>query len=361
MSRPGITYHDVATAAHELKGLGRNVTIENVRGILGTGSIGTINQHLRKWKDMQQATHAITSKENLPHDLVGLMKGLWEGVITQSAQQFLPTEEAYKQELQALKSELEKYKNNNRRWQKLFNRWQQDKTDLTNEKLTLEQALQFAHKENQSLRDKQDGVLCQLQEKQDRIDELQRLHQQTQQNLEHYRELTREQRLLDQQQFERDKQQLQLELKNTREQLAIQHHQYIEMHQQHQLLNHSYVQLEKNYQEVLSDKESMKDKIKQCEKSHIENQKMSEHWQKQYRELEKKFENKITELMALQSDNKILNQQLTDTKKLLCNAQDQNKLLTREKWELAEEKAMIEGQLKQMQQMIYAKEAKEVS
>lgn len=89
----------------------------------------------------------------------------------------------------------------------MFNQWHPEKAALANKKLTLEQALDFAHKESQSLSGKYEGLLQQLQEKQARIEELHQLHQQTQANLEHDRESAREQRLLDQQQFEHEKQQ----------------------------------------------------------------------------------------------------------------------------------------------------------
>lgn len=352
MARPGVTYQDIANAAHELKGQGKNVTIDGVRAILGTGSISTINQHLRKWKEAQASTYSIASKENLPESLIALIKGLWDGLIDQSTEQFLPTEEAYKQEILDLKTELKKYKNNNQRWQKMFNQWQQEKASFSNEKLTLEQALEFAHKENQSLQNKQDGLHHQLQEKQERIDELNRLHQQTQHNLEHYREAAREQRLLDQQKFESEKQQLQLELKDVKEQSTIRHHQYAELQQQNQVLHLSHIELEKRYHEILSDNEAMKESINQFEKSNIENQQTWLYWQQQCKEFEKKFENKSDELITLQSDNKILNHRFIDLKKLLGDTQDQNKLLANEKWELAQKKAQLEGQLKQMQKMI---------
>jgi hypothetical protein len=354
MARPGVTYQDIANAACELKGQSRNVTIESVRSVLGTGSIGTINQHLRKWKEAQHGVQKIASKENLPENLIALVKGLWEGVVSESAEQFLPTEEAYKQEILELKNEFEKYKSNNQRWQKLFNQWQQEKLSLANEKLTLEQALEFAHKENQSLHGKHDGLRQQIQEKQERIDELHRLHQQTQRNLEHYRESAREQRLLDQQQFEHEKQQLQGELKNMREQVATQQHQCVEMQQKNQLLEQSYGELEKCQHQIVLDNDLMKDKIIQLEKSHIENQHMSQHWQQQCKEHERKLENKMSEWMTVQSENKILNQTLIDAKQLVCDTQDQNKLLASEKWELAQEKAQLEGQMKQMQKLLYA-------
>jgi chromosome segregation ATPase len=309
---------------------------------------------LRKWKEVQDAGQGITSKENLPDSLLALIKGLWESLVTQSSEQFLLLEEQYKKEISELMSELEKYKSNNQRWQKLFNQWQQEKIVLANEKLTLEQALEFAQKENQTLHNKHDGILQKLQEKQERITELHRLHQQVQNNLEHYRESAREQRLIDQQTFEREKQQLQLDIKNKQEQLINKQDQYSDLLQQKQFLQQSYVELEKKCHESTTSAQSMAEKINRLEKINIEYQYTNQHFQQQCKELEAKVENKISELMMVQSDNKILKQQLVDIKHVMSDVQDQHKFLANEKWVLAQEKAQLEGQLKQMQSIMDA-------
>lgn len=352
MARHGITYDDVISAATTLKTEGKSVTIENVRRFLGTGSAGTVNQHLRRWKEAQSSAQKIASKEHLPEGLITLVKGLWEGVLTQATEHFTPIELNYQQEIAELKSELEKYKNNNQRWQTMFNQWQQEKIVLANEKLTLEQALEFAHKENQALHGKFDGLLQQLQEKQERIEELHRLHQQTQANLEHYRESAREQRLLDQQQFEHEKQQWQLELKSLKEQLAMQQHTYSELHQESQFKERSYTELQQQYKQALQSVDDFKNKVIELEKENITYQQNSQHWQHQCKELNTKFENNLSELISLQSDNKTLNGQLSDLKQILCNHQDQNKSMANEKIELLQEKAQLEGQLKYMQKLI---------
>lgn len=272
MARHGISYDNVISAANTLKAQGKSVTIENIRGFLGTGSAGTVNQHLRRWKEAQQSTQKIASKENLPEGLITLVKGLWEGVLAQSTEQFTPIEANYQQEITELKAELEKYRSNNQRWQAMFNQWQQEKAALANEKLTLEQALDFAHKENQSLHSKYDGLLQQLQEKQERIEELHRLHQQTQANLEHYRESAREQRLLDQQQFEHEKQQLQLEIKLLKEQLLLQQHKYSKLDQEYQIKERSYLALEQQNHDVLKSVDNLKLKVNEIEKENMTHQ-----------------------------------------------------------------------------------------
>jgi len=86
MSRPGVTYQDIVAATHELKGQGKNITIENIRTHLGTGSIGTINKYLRQWRETEASTGKLATSVQLPEALVSLMKGLWEGVLTQSLQ-----------------------------------------------------------------------------------------------------------------------------------------------------------------------------------------------------------------------------------------------------------------------------------
>jgi len=349
MARHGISYDDVISAANTLKAQGKNVTIENVRSYLGTGSSGTVNQHLRRWKEAQNSTQKIASKENLPEGLITLVKGLWEGVLTQSTEQFVPIETNYQQEITELKAELEKYRNNNQRWQSMFNQWQQEKVSLANEKTTLDQALEFAHKENQSLHGKYDGLLQQLQEKQERIEELHRLHQQTQANLEHYRESAREQRLIDQQQFENEKQQLQSELKFSKEQLVMQQHKYSELHQEHQLKERSYTELAHQHHQAIQSVNDLRFKVDDLEKENVRHQQTSHHWQHQFKELNTKFENTLTEIMSSQSEIKILNNKLIDISQLLRDAQDQNKLMAIEKLELIQEKAHLEGQLKQMQ------------
>ncbi|MHB1946942.1 MAG: DNA-binding protein [Gammaproteobacteria bacterium] len=352
MARPGVTYQDISSAANELKGQGKSVTIENVRAILGTGSIGTINNHLRKWKETQSSTHKIASKENLPEELISLVKGLWEGIVTQSITRFEPIEENYHKEIAELKEELEKYKNNNQRWQKLFNQWQQEKSQLASENLTLEQALEFSHKENATLNTKQEGLLQQLQEKQARIDELSRLLKQVQQNLEHYRESSREQRLLDQHQYEQQKQQLQLEIKALNEQLLIQREKFAAFQQQYQSLQQSNAVLESTYAEEQSKHHLIRTKYEEAERDKNEYFQSTQYWQNQFKEIQKSLDNKISEYIGIQTEVKVLSLQLVDLKKLLSVAQDQNKFLANEKWSLAQEKSQLEGQLKQMQKMI---------
>lgn len=141
MARHGITYHDVVKAVNTLKDQHKNITIKNIRHLLGTGSAGTINQHLRRLREAEQFTHPIASKENIPETLITVIQGLWENIISQSAEKLHSLESTYQQTIIDLKNELEKYKNNNQRWQALFQQWQKEHARLINEKLALEKKI----------------------------------------------------------------------------------------------------------------------------------------------------------------------------------------------------------------------------
>jgi chromosome segregation ATPase len=354
MARTGVSYTEVAEAAMQLTGQGRNPTVEQVRILLGTGSSTTIANHLRQWKANQEASSLISSKENIPTELVSVMKGLWERVNSYSNEKITAIEMNYNQEVAELRREVDKYKTNNQRWQKMFNQWQQEKSQLANDKLSLEQALEFTHKENMSLNAKQDALQQQLQDKQDRVDELNRLHKQAQANLEHYRESAREQRTLDQHQFEQQKQLLQAEVKMLNEQMVAQRGQSLVLQNQYQALMQSHSSLEKIHDQVQLQLEQVKSKLEVSEISKQENLSMSQHWQNQYNVSQKLLDDKTNQFIEVQAETKLLSQQLGQVNLSLKQLQDQNKLLSLEKWEFAQEKSHLEGRLRQMQESIVA-------
>lgn len=351
MARTGVSYTEVAETAAQLMEQGKNPTVEQVRYILKTGSSTTIARHLRQWRDNHEF---MSDKENLPAEFIVMMKGLWGQLINHSQQKITAIEEGHQQTVSALQQETEKYKANNQRWQKLYDQWIAEKNQSASDKLALEQALEFAHKENTSLHAKLDGLIQQLQDKQERIDELHRLHKQSQENLEHYREAAREQRSEDLQQHEQQKQQLQSEIKNHNDQLIMQREKMAEMRQEYQILQQSFVVLEKNYLQEKSQCEQLKARLEESEKNKMEHLHDSKHWKIQHQETKTILADKSSQLVNLQGEIKLLSQQLMDNKQILTDTQDQNKLLNHDKWMLAQEKAQLEGQLKQMQKMVDA-------
>lgn len=356
MARPGISKNDVFEAANQLVGRGLEPTIELVRGVLGTGSNSTIAGFLREWRMLQTKGDSELFGEDLPHEMMGLMKGLWQRLSDQADHKVAAAQEESKKELAHLREEVEKYKSNNQRWQKMMEQWQQEKTALSNEKLTLEQALEFAHKENASLAAKQDAQLQQLQDKQVLIDELHRLHQQTQENLEHFRESTRQQRLVDEEKQANAMQQVESALKLAEQQLLIANKDKAILQQRLEQVTYENAALEKSTV-ILSDKLNI------TETSFLKLQKeqgIAEHeavqLQRQCDALIKKQDEQSEVLIEQQKKNAAMMQQLSMLRDEVTKLEEQNKLLAREKWEIAQEKAHIEGANRQIQEIARIKE-----
>ena len=77
MTRPGVTYFEVATAAQEIIASGLEPTIERIRAKLKTGSNSTIGTHLRVFRTKQDPLKQLATKEKIPEELIGLLKGFY--------------------------------------------------------------------------------------------------------------------------------------------------------------------------------------------------------------------------------------------------------------------------------------------
>ena len=108
MSRPGITYDDVANAALELSSQGKNPTIENIRLLTGTGSSTTIAQHLKVWKNRQAQAKLHCSKDNVPEEIAITVKGLWERVLNQADDKVTEIKQELEQTITTFKEQNKK-------------------------------------------------------------------------------------------------------------------------------------------------------------------------------------------------------------------------------------------------------------
>ncbi|TAK75602.1 MAG: DNA-binding protein [Gammaproteobacteria bacterium] len=337
MARLGVTYQDIANAANQLVGQGERPTIELIRRLLGTGSSTTIGNHLRQWRAEQDEKTTVAGKEQLPSELMAVIKGLWDRLVQHSNEKIGAAENQFLQEKQTLQEEFDQVKQTYHQLQQQYEQLKQEKISLSADKNALETALTKEIKEHAALKSGYEGLSKQLNEKSERIDELTRLHKQTQANLEHYRESTREQRLLDQQQHEEQKQALQSELKEVKMQSSVTAEKMLASQQENAQLQQVNTVLQNKYTQLTSQFEkSEQEKNKYAEKM--------EHWQK-------KAEHQSNHLTELQTETKLLAQQLTLTKHTLEELKEENKQLAHEKWALAQEKAQLIGQLKQMQVM----------
>lgn len=157
MARYGITYQAVAQAAQEIAQNNRQPTVEQVRRMLGTGSSTTIANHLRQWRKFQELTPELAGKEQIPAELLIVLKTLWEKTLINVHQTLSISASAINKPTVDLKQECEKYKQNNQRWQKLFEQWQ-------TEKIRLDREIELLRDENHVLKEEQEQLKHQLQQ-----------------------------------------------------------------------------------------------------------------------------------------------------------------------------------------------------
>lgn len=337
MARPGITYQEVSEIATQLLNKGQNPTIERVRLMLGTGSSTTIANHLRQWKSEQTEGAAITHKENIPRELNSIVKGLWEKIVSESEEKIKIIEQKYQTQINELQQELHKYKGNNQRWQHLYTQWIDEKKQLTLQKHAIEQKLHALEDEITLCKEKVEHSAQHIQEKQERIIELNRLHQQVQHNLELYRESTKEQNKIAQQQFDQQKKEWHSKLKNIEEQMNITKEKSFSLQQSLQLLQKTNTDLEKNYSQAQSALEQQRQTLLTCEKSKAEYAQSSAHWQQMYKNCQEMIESKTLQLINSHSETKSLAQQLKLANQTFNDVIKQNKGLEEKNWQLTKE------------------------
>lgn len=348
MARLGVTYHQVATAAHELLEAGRQPTLEAIRHILGTGSNSTLAQHLRTWKAKQESTQKIATKEDIPEHLVAALKRIWEQVVEQSDARIQTMQEETQQTLSVTQQEFQQLQQSYNLLQQHFQKIKQERDSLTHEKSTINHLHADTKVELATLTEKLSGIEQQNKEKQARIDELNRQHQQMQTNLEHYREASLAQRLEDQQRYEQQQNQYERTIQQLNSDLT-------EMKKSHSTLQQS-------HQQWLFENNHLKEQLSTLEAQHqsqsqnlidITNQltkkiQDAEHWQAQYQTQQTRYDEQNKTYIEVQTHNATLSQQLNQLQTELKETRHQNQALAHEKWVLGQEKSQLYGQLKQL-------------
>lgn len=357
MSRPGISYYEVARAAEQLIAGGHEPTIERIRIVLKTGSNSTIANHLRSWRDRQDITQQIASKEHLPEELVGVLKGLWERVMSQAESQIATIQGTAVQTNAELNQIIEQQQKENNRLLQSEAELKQSVYGLTQEKAVLEQMLSPTKTTIAALESQIVGLTQKLNEKDLRIDELHKQNQQIQANLEHYRAAMVEQRQTDNLRNEDARRRLEKDIEDIKlgnKTLA----------QEKNDLDKKLIKLQHEYDSLLLQNDSNR---QDYENIGIELNRMKlllaqkgencQHWEEKYETLSVESKTQIEKIMVLQTEIAVLNEQLSMVKSQLGETIGQNKLLANEKWILGQEKAQLAGELKQLHQAFLEKAA----
>lgn len=352
MARPGITYSEVANAAQQILASGKSPTIEAVRNLLGSGSNSTLAAHLKAWRSTQDQNNEISAKENIPEVLVSALKGVWEKMASLAQEKIQTVEQEAKQAIDATNEAMTQLQKNYHDLQQNYQQCKQDKDLLSHEKNVNDKLISDAKISIAGLNEKITGLELQHEEKLCRIQELHCQNQQVQSNLEHYRAASLEQRLADQQRYEEQLKNLEASLKQKNHEIA-QAASLMEQvtHEKHLL------QFEKDtLQKELNKLSELHQAMMQAHSATLNDLAKAtlseQHWKEQHACVAAEYHNQSKAHNDLQQHNAIILEQHKQLKAELTSYQDENRLLIQQKWELAQEKAQLYGQLKQLESFI---------
>jgi epidermal growth factor receptor substrate 15 len=284
------------------------------------------------------------------------MRGLWQRLKMHADEQVTAIKQEYEQSMQHIRLEIEKYKTNNQRWQKMYDTWIKEKEELMHTKLSLEKNMISLQADHAALVLKLEAQCQQTIEKQKHIEELHRLHKLAQENLEHYRESSRVQRLMDQEKYTQELQKISLNLKNTEQQLLLMSQAKTTLESHLNKMTAENTSLKTSNENINHQLSKLQSDFIAVEKRHMEVKQQAVHWQEQHAVLHKKLDFQDEMLIEYKKQNAVLAQQLSTANEEIKKWQEQNQLLSHEKWEIAQEKAQLEGINKQMQKMLSYKE-----
>jgi hypothetical protein len=202
VGRPGITYDDVARIASKIKQAGETPTIERIRSELKTGSFGTIAQRLREWKERDALQQQYAANHNLPEELLSIVQRLWQAINDNADNRIKKSCAAYQEERDQIQKALNQQRQALTDAEQAARKLASEKEAYHQHTLALEQELQQQNIQKTKTEALLDAANKCADEKENRIQELTKMNSQVQNNLDHYREAVREQRMLDKNEFE---------------------------------------------------------------------------------------------------------------------------------------------------------------
>lgn len=345
MSRPGITYQEVANAAIQLQGQNENPTVDRVREILETGSKSTIARYLKEWK--LKAGH-VAGSEGISQELVSIVKGLWERLKGEASQQITRHQQETDRDIAEMRQKLIDEQKCNFDLRSDICKIDEQLHQRIKLAETLQQLLEEEKRANAILDERNLRLTQQLSEQKSEAERLHQLLSHVQTNLEHYQASVKKlredevlsiekQKSLYEHETTSLKQQIMTitELKNRLQQSNDQMRAELKLLMEQK----DAIVTEKNlYYQQLQDKiihdAILQNKYSQASQSCHEYQKTDKYKSEIIIELEKKLA--------------VLSDQFTNIKKSYLNAQDTIQILRDEKQFLTQEKASLEGQLKQL-------------
>ncbi|GAB2198394.1 DNA-binding protein [Sessilibacter sp. MAH4] len=346
MARAGITYYDVSKAAEAIKIQNQEPTVDRVREHLGTGSKSTIAPLLKRWRS---DNGEVVDVSGLPNDLVEVVKALHERVQQMADQRIAQSRDEFKASNDQLRKELTEARNS---IAQLTDRQQ----DLNAQLLQITEAKALQSKSLEDVRIKlataeaqRDEALSRTAELKESVAELKQENKDIRDHFEHYQQRTAEDRQQEREQFHVVNQGLKDQIQDLQHRLIQAESSASELidtnaHLQRQTheLEQANAMNKSTLDRQVVDIENLENRLNDASAKSREQQHKSE-----------QLADNIAALTSQKADADkqvaVLSQALEATKTDLIVSQNRVEALSDENRLILQEKAVIQGQFKQLQ------------
>ena len=346
MARAGVTYHDIAKAAEVIKTHGQEPTVDRVREHLGTGSKSTIAPLLKRWRSDNGEAADVSG---LPNDLIEVVKSLHERVQQMADHRI----EQARQEFETLKEELRKELTHANNTITQLTARQRDLDNqiarITEEKSLQDKSLEDARVSLAKAESRRDEALTRANDLKESVSELKQESRDIRDHFEHYQQRTAEDRQQEREQFRSVNQGLNDQIQDLQHRLAqaesraselidtnaqLQRH-ADELNQANAALNSD---LKGKIEDIQNLKHELEEIVTRCREYQHKNDQLAEN-----------MAVLTTQKADVEKQVAVLSQALETTKTELKTTQDKAAFLTYENKVILQEKAVIQGQFKQLQ------------
>ena len=353
MSRIGVNYSDVANAIVKLQAQGKTPSGDNIRAELGTGSKNTIIRLLREWK--QQQGLPSDDDGSLPSELLSAVKALWERLQTKADDTIDGYREEYDAALREIQQQLNQYKAKDTEWQGRVHALEEKLHQQGEDNKRLNAAFIAEQQERAKAVGHVESLQSRHKESQFENERLHQLLKHVQANLEHYQNATQQLRL--EQEIIVEKQ------RADYEQRLLQLQQQIEaIIREKTFLEARCAGLDRDYNASLALETTLTEEVGQLRQEHVALKvncdKLEQNLTRASEELEAQrhaLETKSYELVECQLRLEIAKDNESSSQNALLAAEDKIVALRDQQLFILQEKANLEGQVRQLQIALCAK------
>ncbi|MGL6159197.1 DNA-binding protein [Microbulbifer sp.] len=346
MARIGVTYLDIAQAAEAVKGRGEEPTVDRVRAELGTGSKSTIAPLLKRWRS-ETGNQADTG--GMPRDLVEALRALHDRVQQEADRKVEEAREGFEATAEKHKREREEAR--------------AATAGLEDEVRSLKHKLEISEEQNRKLKSAQEESQAALNKSEFQreegsvriaelkatVEELKQENRDIRDHFEHFQQRAADDRQHERDQFRLTNEQLKGQIADLAEQLSEADRRLTEREETGDRQQEIIATLETENQHLRQQVSGYRTEVETLKERHIDHAEEIAAKAAEISVLHDKVTSLSSHNASVSKEAELLRQSLGKVELELNSTRDRVILLTDENRAILQEKAVIQGQFKQLE------------